>query len=60
MANDLDIDPNNNTIRLKILPVITAATFHASCTILGRVSLFGYVIYSSAEAHCQQCAPAEE
>ena len=41
-----------------LVSAIKQATCHLSSSIIGRVSLFGYVIYSSACTQCQQCEPA--
>ncbi len=40
------ISPQTNTIVLTIIAVIRRAEFQLSITIIGRVSLFGHVIYS--------------
>ena len=45
----------NNSIVFTILSAIKQIKLHVSSTIIGGVSLFGYVIYSSAEKHCWQC-----
>ena len=49
-----------NIFVFRILSAIRPAKFQLSSTIIGRVSIFGYVIYSSADIQYQQCASAEE
>ena len=44
-----------DTIVFTITSAIKRAKLYRSSTITGRVSSFGYVIYSSAEAHCWVC-----
>ena len=49
-----------NTIVFTIISAIKQARAHLSSKITGRISFFGYVIYSPADANCQQCMSAEE
>ena len=39
---------------------IWGVVLNLSTIFIIKVILFGYAIYSSADAHCQQSAPAEE
>ncbi len=48
------------TIVFTVPSAIERATFHMPSTNIGRTSLFGYVIYSTADTHCWQRASAEE
>ncbi len=49
-----------NTTVFTILSVIKRTSFGLSSTIIGKVSLFGYVIYSSGDTHCWQYMPPAE
>ena len=43
-----------------ILSTTKQAKSHLSNAIITQVSLFDYVIYSSADSHCWECGSAEE
>ncbi len=45
---------------LTILSTEKWAEFQLSSIIITYVSLFGYVIYSSAGLHCEQCRTPDE
>ena len=49
-----------NTIEFITLPSIKQAKVHLSSTIITEVSLFGYVIHSSSDTHCQQYVSDKE
>ena len=44
-----------NTVVFTIITTTKCAKFHHSNTIITKVSLFGYVIYFSADVHCISC-----
>ena len=48
------------TIVFNVRSTISRTIFHLSSAMFSRVSIFVYVIYSSADAQCKQCASAEE
>ena len=48
------------TIVFIFLSAAKRAKLHLSETIISTISLFGYVIYSSGDARCQQRASPEE
>ena len=50
----------NTTTIVFIICITKQAKFHLSSTMIDRMCLFGYVVYSSASTHCQQSASAEE
>ena len=50
----------SNNVVLAIISAVKQIEFHLASTIVGRISWFGYVIYSSAGLHCWQHRPADE
>ena len=45
--------------KLNTLSLIKETKVHLFETIIDGINLFGYVIYSSADIHCQQCVSDE-
>ncbi len=56
----LNISTKLNAIMFTVISIIKWTKFRPSSDIIFKVSLFRYVIYSSADAHCWQCVPAGE
>ena len=54
------ISPQKPSIVFTIIFAITGLRFHISSTILGRVSSFDYVTYSSTDTDCQQGVSVEK
>ena len=49
-----------DTIVFTTICIIIQAKCHLSSSIIGEGSLFGYVVYVLADAHCQQGVSAEK
>ena len=49
-----------DAIMFTVLSAITGARFDHASPIVIEDTLFGYVIYSPADLHCQQCRSAGE
>ena len=59
-ANVLDVPHKTNTIVFTMLSTSVWAKFDLSSTIITKLSLFGYVIYSWRDAPGWQCASLEK